>query len=307
MSYACRLANRGYTVEQIADELSGKRSGKRQRGSVKYRRIFETKGIDAADRYARRTAEKAVSWILAHPKILDRNEAVLRVLEIEATADALPWGVYGGADLRRNLQAAFVVARRVGGVRFGLSLREHAGIAGQDLSQTRANRNALHDLGWLRRNSRDRPGRTSRFGLRTPSHIQPTGEGGLNVQGAGGRYLSHDAFRPDALGDAGWYVLASAAVPIGRRELALRTGYDEETLLDHLARMEHLGLMCLTDSGLVSHAIDDLGPLLDAAATLFSTSGALDADNARYKRDRELFRSRLDVNVRKEAEPSAWR
>jgi hypothetical protein len=171
MSYACRLRNRGYDVDMIFRALTQKPSGRRDPGSVKYQRILETKGRDSADAYARKTAEKAIKFVADNPKIIDRTDALVRLTEIKALADAMPWGLYAGPGARRTLEGAFAVAEKVGGLLFGLSLREWAETCGQDLRTTRTHRDLLVRLGWLLRNPDDRLGRTARFRLRTPSHI----------------------------------------------------------------------------------------------------------------------------------------
>lgn len=293
MSYAVRLANRGFTSEQIYRALAAKPSGKREPGSLKYQRLLDVRGRDPADAYARRTAERAVAFVEANPAIKDRPSALVALLELEAVAGALPWAVYGGPGVRRALEAAFVVAERVGGLAFGLSVREHAELAGHDFERTRAERRALTDLGWLRRDPNDRLGRTARFTLRRPSHIH-SHQGDLNV-GTDREWLADDAFRTSALGDEAWLVLSIAAAPISVHALALRSGFAVEALQETNALLERLELLHV-DDGVVRRA-SDLSSALDAAAERFGTAGAAKADRERHRHDREAFRARQDVNV----------
>ncbi len=114
MSWAVSLANRRYTVEQIHRALAAKPSGRRDPGSIKYQRLLETRGLDAAEAYVWRTARKALDFVRANPKILDPAEGTLAVLATASLAGALPWGLYGGSGPRRALEAAFVIGERVG-------------------------------------------------------------------------------------------------------------------------------------------------------------------------------------------------
>ena len=293
MSYAVRLANRDYTTEQIFRALSAKPSGRREPGSLKYQRLLETRGADRADDYARRSAEKAIAFVKANPAIADRPSALVKLLEIEAAAGALPWAVYGGAGVRRALEAVFVVAERVGGLSFGLSVREHAELAGHDFERIRSHRRALSDLGWLRRDPSDRLGRTSRFTLRRGFHIH-SHQGDLNV-GTDRRWLAHDAFRKGALGDEGWLVLSIAAAPVSAQVLAQRTGFDHGTLEATCSTLERLELLHADDD--LVRRVDQVMTALDAAAERLGTTGTADADKERHRLDREAWVTRRDVNV----------
>lgn len=244
----------------------------------------------------------------------------MRILEIEATAEALPWGVYGGPGARRALEACFAVAGRTGGVAFGLALREWALLAGQGLRSIQHQRDRLKRLGWVRQNPRDRLGRTSRFRLLVPGDIQsvqpgdiPHTIGGLNVPapetgtsrdanasgsvrvcepGAGCEcprgLLNHDAFRAEALGDVGWVVLAQLRTPMTVGELVVRTGVDEETLGQVLGSLDG----AVTDDDGVLHLAAHPLAALDEIATARGTAGALRADRERFEAEREAFRER---------------
>lgn len=301
MTYAVRLANRDYQVGDIARALSAKPSGRRQPGSVKYQRIFDTKGKDAADAYAQRTAAAAIDFVRRSPMIRDRNEALIRLLEIEAAAVALPWGVYAGPDVRRALEAVFVVADRVGSIRIGLSLREWAEVAGQGFEAVRKHRDALAELGWLRRDPDDKLGRTGRYTVRRPRHIQPTR--GMNVGTAADRtWLAHDAFRPAALGDLGWYLLTATSSAGSPAELAVRTGLSDEVLADRLAVLERNDLISLRANGDVQSATDIL-PALNALAQSCGSAGAGNRMHERFEQDRVAWHSREAVNVANGVKP----
>jgi hypothetical protein len=64
MSYAVRLANRGYDEYMIYRALTQKPKGRRQPGSVKYWRIWSERGKGAADDYARTTTRTHRSQVL---------------------------------------------------------------------------------------------------------------------------------------------------------------------------------------------------------------------------------------------------
>lgn len=295
MSYAVRLANRSYDTDMIFRALAQKPSGRRDPGSLKYQRILDTKGRDAADAYALQTANKAIAFVAANPPILDKASALVAITEIEGVAAALPWGVYAGPGARRALEAAFVVAERVNGISFGLSLREWAELCGQDFRTTRTHRDLLLGLGWLRRNPDDRLGRTARYSLRLPPHIHSHLRS--ECAGSSGRaWLAHDAFRERALGGLPWYLLSLVEPSaITLRELSIRSGVDEEELDDVIAIMEHAGLVNLVDGHVVP--VPDPLPRLDDFARRHGTTGWGEADKEKHRRDREAFQTR-GVNVR---------
>jgi hypothetical protein len=296
MSQAVKLANRGYDVTMIFRALAAKPSGRRDPGSVKYQRVLDERGRDAADAYARQTAERAVEFVASHPAITDRPSAFLRLVEIQGIAGGLPWAVYAGAGVRRALEGTFIIGERIGGLSFGLALREWSEIAGQDERATREHRDALVRLGWLRRNPNDRAGRTGRYALRVPTHIHSHGRSEC-ADSAGRAWMAHDAFRPTALGDLGWYVLASLSAPRSLGDLSLRTGLDPDELRDLAWRLDGIGAVSLVDDGVLVRS-PDLAGRLDAFASSAGTSGSLEADVERHARERAEFRRRGDVNVR---------
>jgi hypothetical protein len=296
MSWAVRLANRGYDATGIFNALSAKPSGRREPGSVKYQRLLDSRGRDAADAYARGTALKAVEFVRANPALKDRPSSFVRIVEIESLAGALPWGQYGGPGVRRALEAVFVVAERVGGVSFGLALREWGELCGTDERMIRAHRHALCDLEWLRRNPGDRPGLTARFSLRPGKHIHSNGRS--ECAPAGDReWLDHDAFRPDGLGDVGWYVLSVLTQPYALDALAIRTGLDPDDLQVVVGRLDRADLVHVSDGEPIVRAAN-LKASLDAVAAAMGCAGSLDADKERHARERTAFRGRRDVNVR---------
>jgi hypothetical protein len=168
LAWALRLANRGYSEEQIFRALV---SGKFAPGSATYAQILHKKGRARADAYARRTARKAIAIVREHPAFDGWVKALAFVADFRDKADALPWVAYASPGLRRSLEACFVVAERKGSVRFGLSIREHALLWGHSFAGTRDSRKSLSEMGWLLRNPDDRLGRTSRFRLALPPEL----------------------------------------------------------------------------------------------------------------------------------------
>jgi hypothetical protein len=295
MEYACRLANRAYDEDMIFRALAKKPSGRRGPGSVKYQRILDEKGRDAADDYARTTARKAIRFVIENPKIGDRADALVRLTELRAIADGLPWCTYGGPGPRRALEATFIIGERVGGIRFGLSLREWAELCGQDMRATRTHRDLLVALGWLDRNADDRLGRTARYRLRTPRHIHSHGRYECAALGDPA-WLAHDAFRPEGLGDVGWYVLSRAGTQLGVSDLSVRAGIDPAALEDLLGVMVHAGLIDI-DGDCRLHRVTNPIPALDGVAERRGTIGRLIADREQHRRERDAFHAR-GVNVR---------
>lgn len=298
MTWAVKLANRRYTAHQIAEALARPPGGKRRHaGSMKYQAILQTRGFNEATKYATRTAGNAVKFVTENPKILDRGAAAVRLVEIEDAVESLPWLVYCGPKARRALDAALVVAWRVGSVKFGLALREWAELSGLDFESIRTARSVLQSEGWLRRDPNDRNGRTARYSLSPPAHIH-SHRGGLNVGLHDDRqWLAHDAFREPALGSLGWAVLR--AVPPAPTPIAVlegRLALDHEDLWEQLLQLERAHLILVGDNS-VRRAADDLMPLLDAVAVAEGTAGELIAQRARHLQDRAAWHGRGDVNV----------
>lgn len=291
MSWAVSLANRRYSVEQIHRALAAKPSGRRDPGSIKYQRLLDTKGLDAAEAYAWRTARKALDFVRVNPKILDPAEGTLAVLAIGSLAGALPWGLYGGSGPRRALEAAFVIGERVGSVCFGLALRQWAEISGQTLESVRKNRDVLLSLGWLSKLASDTRHATDRFRLRRPSHIRSRGRFECGNPADRG-WLAHDAFRPGALGDDGWYVMTLLATAASARELTIASGMDPDDLEALLAKLERLDLIDTDEGGILRRA-DDLPQRLDLAAATLGSAGSADRDRERHAAERAAYRSRL--------------
>jgi hypothetical protein len=295
MSWACRLANRGYDQTGIRNALAAKPSGRRAPGSIKYQRLLETRGLEAADAYAIRTAANAVSWIAANPAIKDRPAGLVSIIEIESLAGALPWLLYGGAGARHALEGVFVVAERIGSLSFGLALREWSELVGEHERLIRGHRDTLIDLWWLRRNRADRNGRTARFSLRPGRHIHSHGRSEC-APAADRGWLAHDAFRPEALGDVGWYVLSVLTQPRTVDDVSVRTGLDVEDVWVLIRRLHVAELVDITDNDVVVRA-GNLIPQLNIVADAAGTLGTLAADRERHDQDRVAFRDRRDVNV----------
>jgi hypothetical protein len=297
MVYATRLANKGYSAERIAACLGTKPSRSKPWGSVKYHAILETRGMDAANAYARRTAEKAVTWVLENPAVRDPSSALVRIFELEATAWALPWNIYGGAGALRALEAGFLVAERAHSLKIGLSLREWAELAGMDKDTMVMHRGTLVDLGWMMRNPDDDPGRTSRFTIRRPSHIQFTRDMNVGSPNPSDRaWLNHDAFvRGGVLDDLGWYVLRVAGRTSSYPALCAAAGLGPDDGNRLCGRLSSFGLLRLGDDHFTR--ADNLIPLLDVCSSKTGVAGHALGLRLRHAQDRASFRSRRDLNV----------
>jgi hypothetical protein len=279
--WAVRLANQGYGAEDIARILRKKPARSKAPYSMKYMRLLEEKGPERANAYARRTAEKAVDWARKNPAIRDRGAAVEELVRIQEAADSIDWLQHGGPDLRRALEGLFMVGEQLGGISFGLALRDWAERVGMEMQYVRYRRDKLIELAWLRRTAPDGTSRSDRFRLRAPRlHSltcpvpQSLHTGGETVHGAApsagspdpldhpdrqGRFLdranrrcaiSHDAFRPLALGDLAWYALS-----------------------------------------LLPQALEEVvaGDLLDRLAIEYGTFGAAEADRATHRAERDAY------------------
>jgi hypothetical protein len=300
-TYAAKLANRGYSVDQIASAIAKIPKGGKSPASMKYVRVMQERGLDAANAYAKRTAEKAVAWVKANPPVRDQASGLVRLAELDALVGLVPWGVVWSPRTRRVLEGALGVAEHAKSLRFSLALRQWSTLTGVAYEPIRWERNRLIEIGWLRRNQNDRSGRTSRFGLRAPLHIQGPrshstftsheGRCECGVVGREGCWLAHDAFRPQALGDVGWYALASTSdQAVTLRELELQTGIAHDELLDLVLTLDRFGAARF-DGSLVRRG-PDLVAGLDAIAAHHGTEGMLAAERAQYDEERKAFRAR---------------
>jgi hypothetical protein len=267
MSWALTLANQGRDEYAIAQAL--------KRRSEKYVAMFNERGRDVADAYAERTARNAVEFQRANPKILDRNAGMLRIVELREAADRLDWSAEPGA--RRALEAAFLVALRVGSVRFGLSIREHALVAGQSFQQIRTTRTRLDALGWLRRNRKDKNGRTSRFTL-TRGSIPPT-----HSNHVGGNTFTHRGLRCECVAplrvDVRMLRVTPQPAPFALQNRAL--AHDAFRDRDWFWYLLH------------RHNVPMDAALLDEWARIRGTAGALTADRELFEEHRRAFRGEL--------------
>jgi hypothetical protein len=170
--------------------------------SLIYAEHVKTRGTAAADRYAERTADKAFRLAKEAPRVTNDYEARERLMELYAAVDAEPWPP-NLAGARRALEAAYVIAWERGRVaEMKLDERTHAMRAGQSHGAVKYHRKQLHDMGWLRRHARDRGRGISRLTFHSPNIHRKTFQGHpMDVP----LLLAHDAWRPAALGDEGWY------------------------------------------------------------------------------------------------------
>jgi hypothetical protein len=201
LTWAIRLVRQGNDEARIVAALS-RRHRKYGYHSIVFGQLVAERGAEAAKRYAERTAAKALRIAENNPRVMDSQEARVRLMDIISVVDMPPWpDELVGA--RRALEAALLVAWERGRVaNLKLDLRTHAMRAGQSFAAIRKHRRTLDDLGWMKRNRRDRHRRTSRFAFYNPSTCnRPSGS--FYVQDA--VFLGHDAYRPGGLGDRGWY------------------------------------------------------------------------------------------------------
>jgi hypothetical protein len=202
--WALRLVRDGYAESQIVRAIARKHP-KYGYHSVIYAELMQARGSEAAMRYAERTVRKAFAIAKDEPRVWSPSEARERLQEIWAQVDVEPWPLRL-AGPRRALEAAFWIGFDRGRVaNMGLDLRTHALRAGQSSRAIQRHRDVLHDLGWLKRNPRDRGTRTSRFSFFAPvPHRKTFGE--RPPMGQTDVVLNHDAFRASAYGDQSWYL-----------------------------------------------------------------------------------------------------
>jgi hypothetical protein len=261
-----RLARRGCERRVILDAIT-RRHPKHGYNSLVYGETVKERGFAAAGRYAERTVDKAIR-IVEQGWVLDPTEARARIAELWVIADAEPWPLEL-AGARKALEAALEIGDERGRISLGLDLRTHAMRAGQSRTAIGRHRRTLHDLGWMRRNPHDRVGLTARFRLAAPAGpLNDLVEGQLDGP-ARRSFVAHDAWRPAALGDAGWYVqhaiAAHAPLPAGA-DLVVE-------------RLHGHGL------GRELHAAE-LARRLDIAAHRLGTAGDGDRQRAQFEQER---------------------
>jgi hypothetical protein len=284
MSHALKLANLGTYGDADYDEQAIARA--LYKTSAKAQSIRE-KSPEQAWTYCERTAHKAIERARTVPPALDKGAAILRVMILRDVADSLPWGRRVSA--RRTLEGAFLTGT-MAGLDFGLAHRTWAERTGQS-REGRIKRNVplLEGLGWFSYAGKD-PGGANRYRLLLPDGLSVP-RGAPEVSTWDELPLNHDAFRPKALGDAGWYVLHLAPGVQDREEIAARSGLRPSLVQEVLDQV----------------AGGPLVPQLDRIARERGTAGALERDKEQHRTERET-REREHVERREAgSEWIAWR
>jgi hypothetical protein len=285
LTWALRLVRMGADRRKVIEAISHKHA-KHGYHSLIYFEHLKSRGTAAAERYAEKTADRAIAIAKEAPRVTNPYEARERLSELYAYVDAEPWPV-NLAGARRALEAAYVIGYERGRVaEMKLDLRTHALAAGQSFKAIRVHRKQLHELGWLRRHSGDRGRGISRLSFHLPprAHRRPLGGHPMCPPPLTDPVLAHDAWRPGAFGDAGWLVQAQI---MNRAPLPARGTWDDV-----------IGL--LQEHGLgIPLASEDLIRALDLAALTFGTfnSGYRDWETFAAERARRAAASKRTVAV----------
>ena len=220
--------------------------------------------------------------------------------ELRGFADDKRWPLPNGPRKRRVLEGAYQIAYGVGDVRFSRSYRSWGEVVGIPWQATG------HAVRLLRRDRlvlRVKPASgyqaaTYRLGVPRPlpSTIGPSPVDLLFKSGPNFNnrtyVLAHDAFRPQALGDAGWLVLRwlDPERPLEPAALASVTGLPYRVVLEVCDRVHAAEVATAIPGGWVSVPDDELGERLDRYAMKAGTWGMLSVQ--RSDQERQRYRSR---------------
>jgi hypothetical protein len=254
--WALKLVRQGYDEAAIVKTLST-RHPKHGYHSRAFYEILDSRGSEAARRYAIRTAQKAATFAKEGHRVTNPYEALERLQKIWERVDAEPWPLKL-AGRRRALEAAFSIGFERGRVaNMFLDLRTHAMRAGQELGALRRHRIALDEMGWLRAGPMRRGRRSSLVSFQCPEKVN------IEVTFLRTSYvqepvlLAHDAFRSGALGDRGWsrvsYFAAQPEIAdealqyldqIALRHGTINTGYREGMRFREQRRTRDAVILC---------------------------------------------------------------
>ena len=269
--------------------------------------LLQTRGPEVAKRYAAATGQKAVDYIEKSPPFRDRGAALIELEAIRNAADVWPWMTPGnpGTRGRRAFEAICLRAWELGGPELALALRDWALRAGLEFSELRRARASLLASPWLRRAPGSSSMGATRYRLARPHSLTSWCE--VTVWGRGetvSLLVSHDAFRPLALGSAAWVLLhaveagASDAETIRRALGWWGVSRAAPSLEQVLSRLLMEGLLVEDDGELRVASV--LEQRLGAIAARCSTAGALEVDRMRYEEDRARFHVKGKMEVGRE-------
>ena len=287
LSYALRLANRGYSADQIRRALLDHHV---------VRHLQERAGFERVDAFARQTAERAVDQVRKVPSVDWPAQVVVRVAERRLAADSVPWPGRTGPTDRRVLEGAFLTASICKSVTFNMAVRTWGMRVGLPWSIVATSVKRLrHDRSALELVSRGGSARTSKYrirsmvGTRTGSSLTQL-FGDLPPLSEWG-WLAHDAFRSAALGDPGWMVTRWLRDDDPRKasDLAAATGIERHRAYAVLGRLQHHEIATKAADGWVRIPDSELVAALDLVAVMAGTAGSLEADRRRYEQQRQGF------------------
>jgi hypothetical protein len=223
MRWALRLARAGNDRIAIVNALK-RRHPRHGHNSAFYAQMKDERGLVAANRYAERTADKALATVKEAPAVTDPHEARVRLLQLHALVDVERWPPEL-AGARRALEAAYVVAferGRIAGMK--LDLRTWAMRAGQSFDAIQHHRDQLNALGWMRLDPHASR-RLSQFTFYAPASASTHRKSFQGDSMCPAVLLAHDAWRPKGQGNYGWYTWwlenRGASVENALRELDL--------------------------------------------------------------------------------------
>lgn len=226
-----------------------------------------------------------------------RDAARAVVAEVRQRADQLVWVGESGALQRKLLEVCFRHVENEGEMTFPMSLREAALRGGMADSTVVDVRDRLVDNGWLAVTDTGSFDRSACWTLLTnvapaidlqrstqppqPPH-PPVFDARQTIKQTHETFLDHDAFRPAALGPAGWWGLQVLSLHpgLGYKKFAELTGVSASQGRRVLASLRKAGVVD-TDRG--HWSITDVSAIkLNKVAMAHGTRGAREAQRQRY-------------------------
>ena len=294
-SWALKLANRSYTAPMI------ERAIMRDAAIVD---LLQTRGFAKASTVAARIAARALARRQEHPADEWRSEVPAKVVMYRQVADANPGIGRSAPTDRRVLETFYLTAILATSTTFNLAVRlggERGGMSERTWAESCRRLRHARVVEKVHGSAEGR--RAAMYRLRAPRHETCTKEPGgtgssvqertlpLPIQPVARELLSHDSFRPRALGDAGWQVVRwlNPWEPIREAELSAATGISRERIRKVIGDLQAFRIAQKAASGWVRIEDDELLPLLDEVAVVKGTASALEKDVARHQRERRDY------------------
>jgi DNA-binding MarR family transcriptional regulator len=263
-----------------------------------------------AEAFFDRTWRRAQDWP-GRPAVRSRAEALAEIEQIVDAFDQQPRSGQTGSSDVTVFHAAAALARRHGGRRAPMSVRDLADSSGRATGTVVRALRRLRSHGWLQLVEQGHHDTANTYQLNEPPSARRTTTASPPVGGVGSvpnlRDPGHDAFAAGALGSGGWRVLRALDPHEGISTAAMadQLGLHPGTVRRHLARLSAEGL-AWHDEGLWYSSANEperRAAVLDAVAGASHTLGRRSSRRVRFDDERHQWRLALLARLPERPEP----